>query len=346
MVNGNTIKSSTSDGPVTSEADLNRSLSRENEEREDERHWEGLIERARARASGNDFLADVDASSESIDSEQYAIELNAERIEAWAFLREDILKDMNPVLQERILENLGYLQSGERWPWAKVRGSPKKWSRYAGDTGLITKVDGDDNWYLALIPRVGELDHSDDDRSRPSQALASRRSLDIRKAPKVGPSGTFYSKGTMYSAEGCILVEIAKIKVLPLPNPLPTSSELKLFQSTTLLSDAVSKMTDRLIAQSRIKIGDKLKVLSGPYIHSRGVVKEVNERTVTVYLPAQDSVEEMALDTVRAAFTLGDKVRAVDGKSKGLVGWVIGAIEEDLCVLNDETGMEVLAFLM
>ena len=51
----------------------------------------------------------------------------------------------------------------------------------------------------------------------------------------------------------------------------------------------------------------------------------------------------MLINTVRAAFTIGDYVKVLDSQNHGLVGWVVGISEATLRVLNVETETEVNA---
>ncbi|KAF8192038.1 hypothetical protein BJ912DRAFT_797771, partial [Pholiota molesta] len=101
-------------------------------------------------------------------------------------------------------------------------------------------------------------------------------------------------------------------------------AELAVFRSTSLLSTETAVQTDRMIIQTRMNIGDRVKVMVGTYLGMLGNVVEMKENEVAVYLPSQDIIEDMLQDSVRAAFDIGDQVVVVDGERKGLVGWVIG----------------------
>ncbi len=47
-----------------------------------------------------------------------------------------------------------------------------------------------------------------------------------------------------------------------------------------------------------------MKVVSGSYLNLIGEVKGIKENEVSIFLPSQDIVEDMAKDTVRADFEL------------------------------------------
>ncbi len=136
-------------------------------------------------------------------------------------------------------------------------------------------------------------------------------------------------------------MDLDDITVHSLSKPLPSSAELTLFQSTNLLSAAEAEKTAQQIAQTHLKAGDKVKVVSGPYLHLLGVLREVKENEATVYLPSQNIVDDMPKDCVRADFAIGDQVNVLDGKNRGLVGWVIGVSVGTLRVLDVETETEV-----
>ncbi|KAF8171489.1 hypothetical protein BJ912DRAFT_858193, partial [Pholiota molesta] len=122
---------------------------------------------------------------------------------------------------------------------------------------------------------------------------------------------------------------------------LPSSAELAVFRSTSLLSTETAVQTDRMIIQMRMNIGDRVKVMVGTYLGMLGNVVEMKENEVAVYLPSQDIIEDMLQDSVRAAFDIGDQVVVVDGERKGLVGWVIGISADRIRVLNIQDNIEV-----
>ncbi|KJA12718.1 hypothetical protein HYPSUDRAFT_123206, partial [Hypholoma sublateritium FD-334 SS-4] len=103
---------------------------------------------------------------------------------------------------------------------------------------------------------------------------------------------------------------------------LPSSAELAVFSSTSLLSAVDANKTSQLMAQARMKTGDRVKVVSGPYFGLIGEVKMTKEDEVAVYLSSQGIVEDMPNDTVRAVFVIGDQVKVLGGHSNGFVGWV------------------------
>ena len=248
---------------------------------------------------------------------------------------------VSPVPREDIFRILNVSSSRTRWPWAKVHGSQEKWRRYAGDTGLLTRVEGRNKKYLALLPRIHTSDGTQEGLSRPPQALAVRSNLDNCKAARTGLYGRYIWRGQLFSPEGVLLVDLDDINVLPLSNPLPSSSELTLFRSTSLLSTAEAEKTAQQIAQTRLKVGDRVKIVSGPYLGLIGDVKEIKENEATVHVPSQNIVDDMPKDSVRADFAIGDRVKVLDGENRGLVGWVIGISIRTLRVLNVETETEV-----
>lgn len=245
---------------------------------------------------------------------------------------------VSPVPREDIFNVLNFSPSHIRWPWARMRGTKGKLSWYVGDTGLITKIEGRNKKYLALIPRISGLQEG---QSRPPQALAVRSSLENREAAKAELHGRFVWQGHLFSTEGLLLVDMDDVATLPLSEPLPSSAELALFRSTSLLSPVEADKTAQKTAQARMKTGDRVKVISGPYIKMIGIIKEMKENEISVYLPSQDIVDDMPKDTVRTAFAVGDEVKVLDGQSQGLVGWVIGISLDRLRVLNVEANTEV-----
>ncbi len=135
------------------------------------------------------------------------------------------------------------------WPWVRVLSNRRKWRWYAGDTGLIITTEGHKE-YLALIPRLGS-DNSREGQLRPPQVLASRHALETRQPTKTGSYGRFKWNGSMFSSEGLLLIDLENISVSSSSETLPTTVELALFRSTSLLETTTLKMTEDKIAQAR-----------------------------------------------------------------------------------------------
>ncbi len=250
---------------------------------------------------------------------------------------------MRPVPREDVVKLLNTSPSTYvHGSWARVRGGKSKWSWYVGDTGLITQLEGRNESYLALIPRIAS-NGAEEGQSRPPHMLVSRRSLADMGTVKDDLYGRFVWKRQTFSAEGFLLVDLNDISILALLDLLPSSAELTIFRSTSLLSDVEAAKTEEQMAQAHINVGDRVKVVSGPYLNIIGEVRSIKENEVTVFLSSQDVVENMTVDAVRAAFRVADYVRILDGQHQGLVGWVIAVSESErkLRVLDVEAAIEV-----
>ncbi len=247
------------------------------------------------------------------------------------------------VPREDVPRILNSSPSRMNWPWATVRDVRIKWKWYAGDTGLITRIEGQSKKYLALIPRINKSASVQNGQSRPPQALAVRRNLDIDRVCQAELYGRYIWRGHLFSPEGFLLVDLDNITTVTFESskPLPSPAELTLFRTTSFLSTAEAERTAQQVAQAHLNIGDKVKVISGPYLHLIGVVRGMKENEASVYLPSQNITEDMLIDTVRAAFTIGDYVKVLNSQNHGLVGWVVGISEATLRVLNMESETEV-----
>lgn len=251
---------------------------------------------------------------------------------------------ISPVPREDIPKILNFASSRHACQqWARVGGKKKKWNWYQGDTGLIEKVEGSRKKYLALIPRL-VLEDVRGGQSRPRQVLVERAMLEGQVGAslvKNDKHGRFIWNKQMFSAEGLLLVDLDDIDILPLLETLPSSAELAVFRTTSLLSKETAVQADRMISQTRMKIGDRVKVMVGTYRGMLGTIMDIKENEVAVYLPSQDVIEDMLQDSVRAAFVIGDQVEVLDGEKKGLVAWVIGISADSLRVLNIQDNIEV-----
>ncbi len=117
--------------------------------------------------------------------------------------------------------------------------------------------------------------------------------------------GRYVWKGQTFSAEGIQLVHLDDISILALLEPLPTSAELAIFRSTSLLSPEKAARTEQQMEQAHMNIGDRVKVVSGPYLHLIGEVRGMKENEVSVFLSSQDIVEDMPKDRRARSFSGG-----------------------------------------
>lgn len=253
---------------------------------------------------------------------------------------------ISPVPREDIPKILNFASSRHACQqWARVAAKTKKWNWYLGDTGLIERVEGSRKKIVALIPRL-DFEEVRGGQSRPPQALVERAMLENR----VGASfvkddpvleGGFTWKGQRFSADGFLLADLDDIDILPPLETLPSSAELAVFRSSTLLWKETATRANNMIAQTRMKIGDRVKVVVGTYLGLIGNVVAMNENEVSVYLPSQDITEDILQADVRAVFVVSDQVKVLEGQYGGLVGWVIEILGKMLRVLNIEAQIEV-----
>lgn len=264
-------------------------------------------------------------------------------------VEELIPSHISPVPREDIAKILNFGSSRhECQQWARIRGKKKAWHWYQGDTGLVEEFEENGKKYLALIPRLA-LEDVCEGQSRPRQALVERAVLEARFGVALVENdehGGFIWDKQRFSAEGLLLVDLDDIDILPILETLPSSSEFAVFRSTSLLASETVAQTDRIIRQRRMKVGDRVKVVAGVYLGLIGEVVEMKETEVAVYLPSQDIIEDIMLDTVRGAFVVGDQVKVVDGPNKGLIAWIIGICADRLSVLNVENEIEVNGYYL
>jgi ribosomal protein L24 len=231
----------------------------------------------------------------------------------------------------------------KRFRWARVVDKTKKWYWYKGDTGLIHKVEGKGKLQLMLIPRLITMP-SKDVRSRPPQALVDCLVLQAmvgEDAIEDHENNAFEYGGYCYSAEGLISVDIDQIDFIHLPGTIPTTSELDIFQSTSVLHPRLSEWTETLIQENNMQVGDRVKVIAGEYTGLIGQLMEINDDDVKVYIPCQDVVEDMVKHSVRASYRTGDQVKVVHGVHVDLVAWVVSVSSTNLKIVNVKKEIEV-----
>ncbi|KAF8199073.1 hypothetical protein BJ912DRAFT_687982 [Pholiota molesta] len=229
--------------------------------------------------------------------------------------------------------------------WARVAGRRRKWRVYGGDTGLVLMIQGSEKLYLALVPRLA-IGDADPEVQRPPQALLERLHLAHikgEKSIKEDIEGRYIWKGYMFSKEGFLLIDLDKIELLPLVETVPRTAELAIFRTTTIIPPRIARRTEEMIRRTRMKLGDRVKVVTGEYLGLIGEITEIleDDSEVNIYMPSQDITQNMLKNDVRVTYRVGDQVKVLDGEHKGLAAWVVAILLDSLRILNLEKQIEV-----
>lgn len=249
---------------------------------------------------------------------------------------------VRPVPRDELTEVL-HVKSLPKSPqtWAKVWGKGPAWKPYKGDVGLLEQLG--EKMVLLLVPRIAFVPAADK-ADRPAQMLAlgpNVASAFGKEAVKEHADGSFSFKGRKYTGKGFLVVDIDDIEIIQAPETTPSVLELEFFLVNELLEQETFERAERAILKSRLKAGDRVKIISGDFRGIIGFVEEVREDEFVVDLPSQGLVETFFRSLVRAAFRIGDEVKVVEGPYKGVTGWVIEAVPDGLRVMNLEKSLEV-----
>jgi ribosomal protein L24 len=234
--------------------------------------------------------------------------------------------------------------------WTRVAGRRRKWRVYGGDTGLVLMIQGSEKLYLALVPRLA-IGDADPEVQRPPQALVSRLHLAHikgEKSIKEDIEGRYIWKGYMFSKEGFLLIDLDKFELLPLVETVPRTAELDIFRTTTIIPPRIARRTEEMIRRTRMKLGDRVKVVTGEYLGLIGEITEIleDDSEVNIYMPSQDITQNMLKNDVRVTYRVGDQVKVLDGEHKGLAAWVVAILLDSLRILNLEKQIEVSTLLI
>ena len=63
-----------------------------------------------------------------------------------------------------------------------------------------------------------------------------------------------------------MMINVDDINIVPLPETIPTTNELAIFQTTPVLHRPLSSWTEMLIQENNMKVGDRVKVIAGEYV--------------------------------------------------------------------------------
>lgn len=154
-------------------------------------------------------------------------------------------------------------------------------------------------------------------------------------------NGLFKFQGRTYTEDGFLVVDLDEIDTLRHTPALPTTFELDLFRHSSLVSHELWQETSIALMSSRLKPGDRVKIVAGDYLGMNGMVTEVLDHEVAVEIKDQDVNEHFIFSALRKAFRVGDLVRVVEGESTGVVGWAVEVYNDILTISDVEKETQV-----
>ncbi|CAA7270368.1 unnamed protein product [Cyclocybe aegerita] len=211
----------------------------------------------------------------------------------------------------------------QKWVW--VHDKWAKWKKYLGDTGLLIKRL--DSFLVGLIPQIRKEPH-------PPQALVLQdnmvKTFRIHKVKALETQMQYIFQEHTYTQDGILLVPTNEIDLVISSKVLPCHHEFALFCGSSLLEETVCSKTLSRVAQKRLQLHDRVKVIRGEFAGVLGEVVEVGTEEVLLRLPSQDIVAPFSIVEVCPHFKVGDHVAVTHGDHKGSKGWVTFAYDDRL----------------
>lgn len=127
--------------------------------------------------------------------------------------------------------------------------------------------------------------------------------------------------------------------------PCPTREELLWFEACSVVDKASFKHALLRVSLADIRDGDKVKITDGQSRGQIGIVTSVRNEEVDVLLP-NNTIESVPLLSVRKRVVVGDEAMVVAGRSKGVVGWVVAAFDDEVYLYSRVHDYDVSASFM
>lgn len=223
-----------------------------------------------------------------------------------------LLLDMDPTKgQSHVTDN----------SWVRVRRG-----LYKGDLGLVNHVDGTTLLCdVNLVPRI-PLGRQKE-RGRPSKRLFDEvavgekygeQSIEKRNRLRLFKNNTYDRR---------FLRRLFHVTDLLTEGINAQEEELDFFRQEPDLWDRAKTFI------SPITFGDRVRVISGPFIGMIGNITDVMSKMANIVQvgPRQD-VQEVLLSEIRKEFTLGDFVQVVRGSRRGVSGFVVHVSESTVII--------------
>lgn len=222
-----------------------------------------------------------------------------------------------PLLLDMGLKNIPVTENS----WIRVRSG-----KYKGDLGLLHSVDKSTLiCTVYLVPRI-HLDRKRK-RGRPTQSLFDVSLVQGRFGEQSVQkrNAVFVFKNNSYEMR--LLQASYHLSALATEGVNAREEELDFFRKVPELWDKAN------VFISPIKIGDRIRVISGAYVGMAGNIVNLSTMTATFLQggPNQDAIEVLMTE-IRKDFALGDFVQIICGSNRGTSGFVVEIEGQTACL--------------
>lgn len=288
-----------------------------------------------------------------------------------AYVKEAVMDmlDLNPELIQQVkTEEIGQVFAPD--PTKNKHAVPYTFCRmtsgvYQGDLGLVLGEEEDGSARVKLIPRLNVGNNYE--KSRPPPKLFN---------PEIFPSSVLlesdfskkrYKLNNQIFEDGFLIKKFA-LKNLNFSIPVLSFEEYKIFVQNEQ-DEIKAKITNNLkeqnekrkVQEKNLQRGDKVAVLTGDYIGSRGTVIEAGDGSARILLQPE-TIDTTGVGSLldkkflrepivfRQAelgkiFELGERVECVEGRHKGVRGIVIKIEKNTAKILEEGKKDEVVVEL-
>lgn len=199
------------------------------------------------------------------------------------------------------------------YSWARV-----KTGLYRGDLALVLDVNPKNLiCSTLLVPRLN-MSGKRKRGFRPPPVLFNPEHIRVafgHDSTEVLNRGLWAFRGQAY-AFGC-LCKVIHVTGLSIEGINATPQELEPFRGCEIWDKAAKHI-------SPIKIGDRVRIVSGTFVGMEGEISDVLDMTVKVKVTGKEGdIREVLTRDVRRAFKVGDFVQVVHGLDRGLEGFLV-----------------------
>lgn len=257
-------------------------------------------------------------------------------------------RQISPVSQDfwfRLLKTDSNVFRPRPQEWVRLCGCRRLGKRYKGDIALVSSVGRSGLLKIVFIPRVSQFG-IEERGCEPSQPQPLTM-LQLQEVCEIGSSidddeeAFLVPQGRIFTRDGFqVLQDVDLGSYLPI-EALPTLEELQIFTECKMLLPSTYKRTQSLIDQQRIHLNHRVKVLAGEFKELVGIVQNVLQDSIFVFLPSQDFLYETTTSNLRKEFVIGDEVSVIAGDFVGRSGWVTQIESIYVTICNASEFLEV-----
>lgn len=226
--------------------------------------------------------------------------------------------------------------------WLRLKTRP-----YRHDLAYITEFDRANRATVLVVPRLDFVPPPNPQkRGRRTRAWRPKKGLfDYRFAAKqLGSEAVSIRNNLVVFRDQCFVEGFLSLEDVAFfdAEPYPTRDELLWFEACSQVDKQSFQRALLKISLAEIQNGDRVRIMDGQSKGLIGSIASVQNNDVDVLYP-DGVLESVPLLSVRKRIAVGDEAIVVAGRSKGVSGWVVGTLDEDVYLYSPLHDHEVSA---